>query len=555
MGNSEQISNDSGFAMENARLQQELDELRAYSREQDDSVELYQLITRHVADLLAIIDTEGRRIWNNRSYRETLGYTPEELESTNSFIEIHPDDRNLVENTFSESIETGVGKTIQYRMKHKQGHWVPLESKAQVVRNPDESVRAVVIVARDMTNRIKSEEEQEKFQKMQALADFSEKVGVSFNEYTAEIISKVGMVSKSLPEGSAERLLIADVMKVADKSQKLVRELMTLSGGGDASYQELDYRALITRAVAENVPKGRGIKLQQQITSLPVIINASQEAITESVAAVLQNAAEAMPKGGVLQVSLTIERREGVATRLQPGTYAALKIRDQGVGFPAHQKNRLFEPYYTTKDGHQGLGLSNALTAITDHKGALFIETKDRVGTEVSIYLPTSSSSPEDIGSNSTLTTFATPTSKPKPKPKPEPEPVAAKSNRRVLIMDSESFVREFSTALFDQIGYQAKAVQDFSELMDEFKAAQRQRKSYHLVVTDVMTPEDAEGQILARRLKAISPFTKVIAVSSYENHPVLLEPESFGFHASMGKPYQLNRISEILNLLFPHSG
>ncbi|MEM6883603.1 MAG: PAS domain S-box protein [Verrucomicrobiota bacterium] len=538
------------MAAENIRLRRDLDELRAYSQEQGDSVELYQLITRHVADLLAIVDTEGRRIWNNRSYRETLGYSPEELESTNSFIEIHPDDRELVQSTFSESIETGVGRTIQYRMKHKVGNWVPLESKAQVVRNPDNTVRAVVIVARDMTDRLKSEEEQEKFQKMQALADFSEKVGVSFNDYTTEIISKVSMVGKALPEGSAEKLLISDVMKVADKSQKLIRELMMLSGGGDTSHQELDYRELVNGAIAENVPKGKGIKLQQQITSLSVVVNASQEAIAESVGAVLKNAAEAMPKGGVLQVTLTIERREGVTNRLQPGTYAALKIRDQGVGFPSHQKNRLFEPYYTTKEGHQGLGLSNALTAITEHKGALFIETKDRVGTEVSIYLPTTSSSSEDIGSNSTLMTFAKPT----PKPKPKPKPAVTKTNRRVLIMDDESFVREFSTALFDQLGYQAKAVNDLGELMEEFKEAQRQRKSYHLVVTDVMSPDVEEGQIMARRLKAISPFTKVIAVSAQSDHPVLLEPENYGFHASMTKPYQLNRIAEILNLLFPHS-
>jgi len=121
--------------------------------------------------------------------------------------------------------------------------------------------------------------------------------------------------------------------------------------------------------------------------------------------------------------------------------------------------------------------------------------------------------------------------------------------------MDGESFVREFSTALFEQLGYETKAVKDIAELMEEFKDAQRQRKSYHLVVSDVMTPQNEEGQILARRLKAISPFTKVIAVSSHPNHPVLLEPESYGYHASMGKPYQLNQISQILNLLFPHAG
>ncbi len=551
MGDAGQINDVAALAEENARLKQELQQLRAHVAEQDDSVELYQLLTRHVADLLAIIDTEGRRIWNNRSYRETLGYSPEELEHTNSFIEIHPDDRELVQTTFTESLRSGQGRTIQYRMKHKQGHWVPLESNAQVVKQGDGSVRAIVIVARDMTERIKSEEEQGKFQKMQALSDFSEKVAVSFNEYTAEIISKVSMVGKVLPEKSAEKLLIADVMKVADKSQKLVRELMTLSGAGDSTHEEIDFRELVIKAMAENVPKGRGIKLQQQITNLSVSISASHESISTSVAELFKNAAESMPKGGVMQVTLTIERREGVANRLAAGTYAVLKIRDQGAGFPAHQKNRVFEPYFTTKEGHQGLGLSNALTTISDHHGALFIESKERVGTEVSIYLPTNASVAEDIGSNSTMITFA----KPKAKPKPKPKAAAVKTNRRVLIMDNDFFVRDFSVGLFEQLGYQAIAVESWEALMDEFKEAQRQRKSYHLVVSD-MSDESGEGngENMARRLKSISPFTKVIAVSAQPDHPVMLEPESYGYHASMSKPYQLDRISQILTLLFPHS-
>jgi hypothetical protein len=125
------------------------------------------------------------------------------------------------------------------------------------VREENGSVRAVVIVARDMTDRLRNEEEQEKLQKMQALAEFSEKVATTYNEFSSEIISKVSMVRKAFPEGAAEKLLLTDVIKEAEKSQKLGRELLSLSGGGGFECEEVDFRKLVSKAMEANIPKGR----------------------------------------------------------------------------------------------------------------------------------------------------------------------------------------------------------------------------------------------------------------------------------------------------------
>lgn len=558
MSNEGQVPDVARLMQENAQLKRELQELRDYSQEQNDSVELYEFLTRHVADLLAVIDTQGRRIWNNRAYRETLGYSPEELEATNSFIEIHPDDRHLVETTFTESIQNGVGRTIQYRMKHKEGHWVPLESNAQVVHKADGSVRAIVLVARDITNRLKFQEEQEKLKKMQALAEFSHKISESFNHYTAEIIAKVSLLSKALPASSPEKELVAEIMQVADKSQQMIRELMSLSEADDSTFHEVGFRGLVLKAMAQVIPAGNLIQLHENICSDPVTMHASAEDLSQAVIAMLKNAVEAMPGGGALQVELSVEHRETVANRLQPGTYAVLKIRDQGEGFPADQKNKLFEPYFTTKAGHQGLGLTNALKTVSDHEGALFLETKEGVGTEVSFFLPVTIEEPLQSIPAETSTENSVPAAVPLSsqtvEPKPKPKRFGKKLQRRVLVMDQEAFVREFSSAMLEQLGYKAHSVESSGALLREFKEAQRKGRSYHLVVTDVMAAEDEEGQSMARRLKSISPFTKVIAASSDSDHPVLQQPESFGFHASMRKPYQLDRMTEVLNSIFPHT-
>ncbi len=516
------------------RLQLQVDHLMDKVAEHEQTVDIYQLITRHVGDLLAIVDPEGRRIWNNRAYRETLGYSPEELARTDSFVEIHPEDRAKVKHVFEESLRSGAGGEMRYRMKHKAGHWVPLESKAQVVRNEDGSARAVVIVARDIADRIRSEDEQVKLQKMDSLAAFSQKVAEQFNQYISVIVAKVSLVRKGLPIDSVSTMHLVEVMKVADQAQRLVREMLSISKGSETSHDKVDLRELLASCVGNSVPMGLGIKLQQQLSPHEVWISASASTLGEALAQLIKNAVESMPKGGVLQISLVVDKRNRDSANLQAGTYACIRIRDQGIGIPTHIKKRIFEPYYSTKEGHQGLGLSSALAAVSEHGGRIEVESKPRVGTEVTIYLPVMGTEPAVLKEKPVLTG--------------EPKMAA----RRVLILDDEAFVREFSVAMFQQLGFQATAVESEEELMTEFKDAQRRREAYQLVIADMISPDGEGGEKIAVRVRSISPFTKLLAVSGQTDHHVLLDPNNYGFHAAMAKPYRLQRIREVLAELFP---
>ena len=123
-----------------------------------DREELFHLISENAADMIAVVDMDGNRIYNSLSYQKVLGYSPEELQASSAFEQIHPDDRERVKSAAAEARRTGVGKTLEYRLRHKNGEWLVLESTSSVIRNADGLPGKLVIVNRDVTERKRAEE-------------------------------------------------------------------------------------------------------------------------------------------------------------------------------------------------------------------------------------------------------------------------------------------------------------------------------------------------------------------------------------------------------------
>ena len=128
------------------------------SRNQD---ELFQIVTENAADMIALVDVKGKRLYNSPAYKRVLGYSAAELGETSAFEQIHPDDRFKILDAAREARETGVGKRLEYRIKHKDGSWRVLESVASAVRNDKGEVAKLVIVNRDITERKRAEQQLE----------------------------------------------------------------------------------------------------------------------------------------------------------------------------------------------------------------------------------------------------------------------------------------------------------------------------------------------------------------------------------------------------------
>ena len=120
--------------------------------------ELFHLISENAADMIAVVDMNGQRLFNSLSYRKVLGYSPEELQASSAFEQIHPDDRESIKQAAEDARRSGQGKTLEYRIRHKNGTWLVLESTSSVIHNEGGEPEKLVIVNRDVTERKRAEQ-------------------------------------------------------------------------------------------------------------------------------------------------------------------------------------------------------------------------------------------------------------------------------------------------------------------------------------------------------------------------------------------------------------
>jgi PAS domain S-box-containing protein len=133
-------------------------QLHRIRRQLAERDQLFQLISENAADMIALVDSDGRRLYNSPAYERVLGYSPEELKSTSSIEQIHPDDRPRVLQAAEKARLSGQGERVEYRIRHKDGSWRTLESTACAIRNAAGQTDKLVIVNRDITERKRAEE-------------------------------------------------------------------------------------------------------------------------------------------------------------------------------------------------------------------------------------------------------------------------------------------------------------------------------------------------------------------------------------------------------------
>ena len=134
-------------------------QLHRIRRQLAERDQLFQLISENAADMIALVGSDGQRLYNSPAYEKVLGYSPEELKTTSSFDQIHPDDRPRVLKAAEKARLTGRGERMEYRVRHKDGSWRTLESTANPIRDAKGRTDKLVIVNRDITERKRAEEQ------------------------------------------------------------------------------------------------------------------------------------------------------------------------------------------------------------------------------------------------------------------------------------------------------------------------------------------------------------------------------------------------------------
>jgi PAS domain S-box-containing protein len=515
----------------NQGLQRRLAALDQEKRQLASDMEFYGIIVGNVADLLAVIGPDGRRIWNNLSYIDTLGYKPEDIVASVSFEEIHPEDRPMVEEIFRETLETGIGHKIEYRMRHREGHWVWLESKARAVLDAEGKVRYLVLVARNVNERKQLESELAKAQRSESASQIAGKVSADFNDQLASLLGHLNMARRIAGPSSAILKHLNDATAEAEKAQKKVSELFSLSRSTVKVRKPFELKKVVRDAADRAVARGSMARVDFQTTPEAFLCEGAENVMVDAFEHLFRNAAESLGGRGVIVVNFlteNIDRHHPLARILQPGPHAIVVIRDQGGGIREEDMPKIFDPYFTTKEGHQGLGLPSALATFTEHHGTVQIRSNRGVGTEASVHLPLTQAAQK------TATAAA---------------PILVK--KRAIIMDDEQFVRAFLTTALEQMGFDTAATADGDELLGVFRNACEMGVPYDLVITDLMVPGGRiEGQDLPPELRRMRADVRILAISGYAQHPAVINYHDYGFDAALPKPIRLDVLHKTIQKL-----
>jgi two-component system, cell cycle sensor histidine kinase and response regulator CckA len=475
-------------------------EIFKFRRQIAEREELFHLIGESAADMIAVVDVQGRRLYNSPSYQRLLGYSAEELGSTSAFEQIHPDDRQKVADAAKEAQHSGSGRRVEYRFRHKDGHWLILESTASLAKRSTGEVAKLVIVNRDITERRQLEATLSLSQQLEAIGRLSGGVAHDFNNLLGVIIGYSEALQQRMSPDDPNREAIDEIRNAGQRAASLTQQLLAFS-----RKQVLEPKVLDLNTIVVEVEKmlgrliGEDISLKLVLSSDLAKVKADRSQIEQVLLNLAVNARDAMPQGGKLVIETTDVTLDEKAARrrsyLVPGRYVLLKVTDTGCGMDAALQARIFEPFFTTKGKGKGtgLGLATVYGVIKQSGGYILLESEVGKGSMFEIYLPRVDEALEVPSESKRLVKLD-------------------QDHRTILLVEDERSLRKLTLSTLRDIGYTVYEAQDAREALD---LAKRTETAIDLLLTDVVMP-GMSGRALADTLSPLRPGMRVLYMSGY---------------------------------------
>jgi len=353
----------------------------------------------------------------------------------------------------------------------------------------------------EMKSRARAEDELRQAQKMEALGQLTGGVAHDFNNLLAVILGNLELASQPNASHERNRTFLSEAIDAANRGASLTQRLLALSRKQAMNPEPIDVVALLEtmRRLLERT-LGETIAIEIRKGS-PIAHCMADCAQLESVLLNLAiNARDAMPEGGRLTIEVSDVAPDDARAPRDPDfpidRFVVIAIRDTGVGIPEDALERVFEPYFTTKEIGKGtgLGLSMAYGFAQQSGGQIVIQSALHEGTEVRLYLPKTRTQPRNCGvdPNAAL-------------------PVGR--GERILVVEDEAALRRFVVALLEELGYAVLAVANGEEALAALNGSDG---PLHMLLSDVVLPGALSGPRLASRIKRELPDIKVLLMSGY---------------------------------------
>ncbi|MBM9536350.1 hybrid sensor histidine kinase/response regulator [Desulfobulbus alkaliphilus] len=454
-----------------------------------------------------------------------LGYTRAEIEPhVNSWKQlVHPEDFPRVMQALDAHLE---GLTSHYetehRLRHKSGHWVWVLDKGRVIER-DAAGRPLRTCGthHDISERKHNEEERKHLQnqllqaqKMEAIGTLAGGIAHDFNNILSAVLGYTEMARGAIPPESPAAQHLDKVMEASLRASTLAKQILTFSRQGEPEKIALEPALIVKETIKllrSTLPAT--IVIRQQIAPRTSLIFADPIQIHQVLLNLCTNSFHAMEQtGGILDISLE------TCTASPPGAPAAafvrLSVSDTGHGIPPELQEKIFQPYFTTKEVGKGTGLGLAIVhgIVTKHGGFITCESSPDSGTTFHLHFPT-------YTGTSTLV--------------PRPEEPPATGREHILLVDDEKVLVETGTALLKRLGYTVTGRTGSLEALEIF---QDQPHRFDAMITDQTMPE-MTGLELAQRLLRIRPDLPIILCTGYSGLVSEEQVLALGIKAFVMKP------------------
>jgi nitrogen-specific signal transduction histidine kinase/CheY-like chemotaxis protein len=386
----------------------------------------------------------------------------------------------------------------------------------------------------DIKSDKRTEDEFQKIRNLESIAALSGGIAHDYNNLLTVIIGNISLIQSYIEPDDMIYGLLDEALEASMTAKSLTQKLITFSRGG-APIMETASIAPLIKSATDFTLSGSNIKCKFSIPGDLLLVHIDNTQIGHVIHNLIMNAREAMPDGGIIRVVAENVNISDKSLGLEKNNFVKVSIIDQGIGISKEILDKIFDPYFSTKDmGTQkgmGLGLSICHSIIEQHNGNIIAESKIGAGTSMHFYLPASK---ETVIPHKSLEI-------------PEKGKLVL-GKGRILVMDDEKMVIKITGHLLNRLGYDATFSKDGAQAVEIYKKAMESGIPFDAVILDLTVRGGMGGKEAIKRLIEIDPKIKAIVSSGYSDSPVMTSFKDYGFIGVVAKPYNINELSEKLN-------
>ncbi len=476
--------------------------------------------------------SDGRILNVNRKVEEMFGYTKEEILRM-SMKCISADDSESSNAKAIKYLQDAVSapQLFEWESKHKNGtiFWTEVNLKKVSILGQER----IMAVVRDISERRKMEEELLKIRKLESVGVLAGGIAHDFNNLLTVIIGNLSVAQMDIdPTDQSLLSLLENAQKASMRAKDLSSQLLTFSKGGAPVKKTTSIKNIVIDSV-NFMLKGSNVKCEFSMPDDLCQVEIDEGQISQVIYNLVLNAQQAMPQGGTLRVSCEndFSTKDYINSSNKSDCYLKLSVADEGIGIPASIIDKIFDPYFTTKDKDSikgtGLGLSTCYSIIKKHGGTIGVHSKVNKGTVFDVYLPVAKDVQSVVISN--------------------PQPDIIQGDGKILVMDDEPMVQSIMGDILRRLGYEASFVSNGAEALELYNMAYHKGEPFDAVIMDLTIPGGMGGKDTMEQLYKQHPDVKAIVSSGYSNDPVMSNYQKYGFKGVVSKPVKINELSSML--------